>query len=162
MLPVLYGRATWFLTLREKHRMFENRVLRRIFGPKREEITGEWRWTYNEQLCGLYSSPNIIRVIKSRRMRWVGHMACVGNRRGAYRVLVRIRVLHRRISIGRPRLKWEDDIEVYVQEVELEGMDWVVLARIRTDNEVLHYARQVIWTRISLSEYSASSSWSSE
>jgi len=144
MLPVvLYGRETWFLTLREKHRpkVFENRVLRRIFGSKREEVTGEWRRTYNEKVYALDCSPNIIRVIKSRRMRWVGHVASVGNMRGAYRVLMRI--LHGRISIGRPRLKLEDNIEVDVQEVELEGMDWVAMARIRIDNEVFQYARQV-------------------
>jgi len=85
MLPVvLYGRLTWFLTLREKYRVrvFENRVLRRIFGTMREEATGEWRLTY-EKFYALYSSPNIIRVIKSRRMRWVGPMASVGNRRDA-------------------------------------------------------------------------------
>jgi hypothetical protein len=80
-LPVvLYGCETWSLTLREGHRLrvFKNRVLRRIFGPKRDEVTGEWRRLHNEELNDLYSSPNIIRVIKSRRMRWVGHVAGMG------------------------------------------------------------------------------------
>jgi hypothetical protein len=78
ILPVvLYGCETWSLTLREEHRMrvFENRVLRRIFGPKRDEVTGGWRKLPNEELHNLYSSPSIIRVIKSRRIRWAGHVA---------------------------------------------------------------------------------------
>jgi hypothetical protein len=80
ILPlVLYGSETWSLTLREEHRLrvFENIVLRRIFWPKRDKVTGEWRKLHNEELNGLYSSPNIVRVIKSRRMRWAGHVACM-------------------------------------------------------------------------------------
>jgi hypothetical protein len=69
-------------------RVFENMVLRRIFGPKRDEVTGEWRRLHNEELYALYSSPTIIRVIKSRRLKWVGHVARMGERRGAYRALV--------------------------------------------------------------------------
>ena len=69
-------------------RVFENRVLRGIFGPKRDDVTGEWRKIYNEELSDLYCSPNILRVIKSRRMRWTGHVARVGDRRRAYRILV--------------------------------------------------------------------------
>jgi hypothetical protein len=91
ILPaVLYGRETWSLTLREEHRLrvFKNRVLRRIFGPKRDEVTGEWRRLHNEELYDLYSSPNIIRVIKSRRMRWAGHVASMGEGRGAYKILM--------------------------------------------------------------------------
>jgi hypothetical protein len=91
ILPaVLYGCETWSLTLREEQRLrvFENRVLRRIFGPKRDEVTGEWRRLHNEELNNLYSSPYIIRVIKSRRMGWVGHVAHIGEGRGAYRILV--------------------------------------------------------------------------
>jgi hypothetical protein len=74
---VLYGCETWSLTLREEHRLrvFENRVLRRIFGLKRDEVTEEWRKLHNEEICDLYSSPSIIRIIKSRRMRWAGHVA---------------------------------------------------------------------------------------
>jgi hypothetical protein len=90
MLPVvLYGCETWSLTLREEHRLrvFENRVLRRIFGPKREEDES-WRKLHNDELHNLYSSPNIVRVIRSRRMRWAGHVARMGEGRGVYRVLV--------------------------------------------------------------------------
>jgi hypothetical protein len=82
-LPVvLYGCESWSLTLREEQRLrvFENRVLRRIFGPKRDEATGEWRRLHNDELNDLYSSPNIIRVIKSRRMRWAGRVARMGEK----------------------------------------------------------------------------------
>jgi hypothetical protein len=78
ILPVVLHRCeTWSLTLREKHRLrvFENSLLRRIFGPRRDEATGEWRKLHNEELRDLYSSPSIIRIIKSRRMRWAGHVA---------------------------------------------------------------------------------------
>jgi hypothetical protein len=90
ILPVvLYGCETWSLTLRDEHRLrvFENRVLRRIFGPKRKE-DGSWRKLRNDELHSLYSSPNIVRVIKSRRMRWAGHVARMGEGRDVYRVLV--------------------------------------------------------------------------
>jgi hypothetical protein len=77
---VLYGCGIWFLTLREEHRLrvFENRVLKRIFGLKRDEVMEGWRKLHNEELCDLYSSPSIIRIIKSRRMRWAGHVARMG------------------------------------------------------------------------------------
>ena len=87
---VLYGCETWSLTLREerKLRVFENRVLRRVFEPKRDEVTGEWRKLHNEELNELYSLPNVVRVVKSRRMRWAGHVARMGEDRGAHRMLV--------------------------------------------------------------------------
>jgi hypothetical protein len=87
---VLYGCETWFLTLREEHRLrvFENRVLGSIFGPKRDEVTGECRKLHNKELLDLYSSPSILRIIKSRRMRWAGHVARMGEKRNAYRLLV--------------------------------------------------------------------------
>ncbi|KAJ4427453.1 hypothetical protein ANN_25076 [Periplaneta americana] len=91
ILPVLlYGCETWTLTLREEHRfrVFENKVLRKIFGAKRDEVTGEWRKLHNTELHALYSSPDIIRNIKSRRLRWAGHVAHMGESRNAYRVLV--------------------------------------------------------------------------
>ena len=89
--------------MREERRLrvFENRVLRRIFGPKRHEITWEWRRLHKEELHLLHSSSNIFRVIKSRRMRWAGHVACMGERRGVYRVLVERHEVKR--PLGRPR-----------------------------------------------------------
>ena len=98
--------------------MFKNRVLRKIFGPKTDtdEVTGEWERLHNEELHGLHSSPNIIQVIKSRRMRWVGHVARMGNRRSAYRFLVG-RPDEKR-SLGRPTHRWEDNIKIDLEEVE--------------------------------------------
>jgi hypothetical protein len=90
-LPVvLYGCETWSVTLSEEHRLrvFENRVLRRIFGPKRGEVTGEWRKLHSEELLILYSSPDIIRQIKSRRMRWAGHVTRMGEQRNVYNVFM--------------------------------------------------------------------------
>jgi hypothetical protein len=86
--------------------VFENRVLRRIFGPKRDEVTVEWRKLHNEELNNLYSSPNIVWVIKSRRMRWAGHVAHMGEGRVVYRVLVG------KPEGGRPRRRWEDNIRM--------------------------------------------------
>jgi hypothetical protein len=87
---VLYGCETWSLTLREEHRLrvFQNRVLRREFEPKRDEVTGDWRKLHNEKLHDFYSSPSIILMIKSRRMRWAGYVAQMGSKRNAYRILV--------------------------------------------------------------------------
>jgi hypothetical protein len=128
---VLYGCETWSLTLREEQRLmvFENRVLRRIFGPKRDGATGEWRRLHNEELSDLYSSPNIIRVIKSRRMRWVGRVARMGGKRGEYRILVG-RCEGRR-PLGRPRRRWEDNIKMDLQEMGCGSMDWIELAQDR-------------------------------
>jgi len=106
ILPVvLYGCETWSLTLREERRLriFENMVLRRIYGPRRDKVTGEWRTQRNEELNDLYSSTNILRVIKSRRMRWAGHTARMGDSRGVFKVLVRKPGGKR--SLGRRRLR---------------------------------------------------------
>jgi len=98
------------LTLWEerKLRVFENMVLRRIFGPRRDEVTGEWRRLHNEELNGLYTSPNIVWVIKLRRMSWAGHVAHMGEERGVYRVLVG--KLEGSRPLGRPRCSWVDNI----------------------------------------------------
>jgi hypothetical protein len=96
-------------------RVFENRVLRRIFGPKRDEVTEEWRKSHNEELNGLYSLPNIVRVIKSRRLKWEGHVARMGEGRVVYRVLVGKPEGKR--PLGRPRRRWEDNVRMDLQEV---------------------------------------------
>ncbi|KAJ4450474.1 hypothetical protein ANN_01899 [Periplaneta americana] len=117
ILPVLlYGCETWTLTLREEHRLrvFENKVLRKIFGAKRDEVTGEWRKLHNTEQHALYSSPDIIRNIKSRHLRWAGHVARMDESRNAYRVLVG-RPEGKR-PLGRPRRRWEDNIKVDLRE----------------------------------------------
>ena len=106
-----------------------NRVLRRIFGPSRDEVTGEWRKLHNEELNDLYSSPNIVRVIKSRRMRWTGHVARMGYWRGVYKVLVG-KPGGKRL-LRRPRCRWEDNIKIHLQDVGCGGMDWIDLAQDR-------------------------------
>ena len=131
ILPVvLYGCETWSLTLREerKLRVFENMELRRIFGPRSDKVTGEWRRLHNEELNDLYSSPNTVWVIKSRRMRWAGHVARMGEEKGVYRVLVG-KPEGRRL-LGRPRRKWVD-IRMDHQEVGCGYMDWIGLAQDR-------------------------------
>jgi hypothetical protein len=107
--------------LREEHRLrvFENRVLRRIFGPKRDEVTGEWRNLHNGELHNLYSSPDIIRQIKSRRMRWAGHVARMGEGRNLYRVLVGKPEGKR--SLERPRRRSEDGIRMDLREIGWGG-----------------------------------------
>jgi hypothetical protein len=103
--------------------------LRRIFGPKRDGVTGEWRRLHNEELNDLYSSPNIIRVIKSRRLRCARHVARIEEGRGAYRILVG-RPEERR-QLGRPWRRWEDNIKMDFQEVGWEGMYWIDMAQDR-------------------------------
>jgi hypothetical protein len=112
------------LRLREERRLrvFENRVLRRVFGPKRDEGTGEWRKLHKEELNDLYSLPNIVRVVKSSRMRWAGYVACMGEKRGVHRVLVGKPEGKR--PLGRPRRRWEDNIKMYSQEVGGGCGDW--------------------------------------
>ena len=115
ILPfVLYGCETWSLTFRDQRRLrvFESRVLRRIFGPKRVEVTGEWKKLHKEELNDLYCSPNTVRVIKSRRIIWEGHVARIG--RGVYRALVGKSEGKR--PLGRPRRRWEDRIKMDLQE----------------------------------------------
>jgi len=118
--------------LREEHRLrvSENRVLRRIFGPKKDELTTEWRKLHNEALNDLYSSPNIDRVIKSRRMRWVWHVACMGDRIGVYRVLVW--KPEGKSPLGRPRHIWEDNIKLDIQEVGCGARTGSICFRIGT------------------------------
>jgi hypothetical protein len=103
-------------------------VLRRIFGPRRDEVTGEWRRLHNEELNDLYSSPTIVQVIKSRRVRWAGHVACMGEERGAYRVLVG--KPDRKRPLGRPRRRGVD-IRMDLQEVGCGYVDWIGLAQDR-------------------------------
>ena len=110
--------------------MFENRVLRKIFGPRRDEVTGEWRRLHNEELNDLYSSPNIVRVIKSRRMRWAGHVARMGEERVVYRVLVR--KPEGRRPLGRPRRRWAYNIRMISRTCDVcigTGLGW---PRIKT------------------------------
>jgi hypothetical protein len=131
ILPgVLYGCETWSLTLREEHilRVFENRVLRNIFGPKREEDRS-WRKLHNDELRNLYSSLNIVRAIKSRRIRWAGHVARMGEGRGVYRVLVG-RPEGKR-PLGRPRRRWENNIKMDLREIGIDGVNWIQLTQDR-------------------------------
>jgi hypothetical protein len=118
--------------LREERRLrvFENRLLRRVFEPKRNEVTGEWRRLHNEELSDLYSLPNTVRVVKSRRMRWTGHVAHMGTGRVGHRVLVG--KPERKRPLGRPRRRWDDNIKMNLQEVEgVVGTGWSWF-RIRT------------------------------
>jgi hypothetical protein len=125
---VLYGCEIWSLTLGEEHRLrvFENRVLRKIFGPKKEG-DGSWRKLHNDELHSMYSSSNIVRVNKTRRMGWAGHVARMG--RGVYRVLVG-RPEGKR-PLGRPRRRWEDNIKRDLREIGIDGANWIQLAQDR-------------------------------
>jgi hypothetical protein len=131
LLFVLYGHETWSLTLKEERRLrvWENRVLGRIFGLKRDEVTREWRKLHIEELNDLQSSPNIVRVIKSRRMGWEGHVVCIRERKGVYRVLVG--KPERKRPLGRPKPEWECNIKMDLQEVGFGCMDWIELTQDR-------------------------------
>ena len=131
ILPVvLYGFETWSVTLSEEYRLrvFKNRMLRRILGPKRNKVTGEQRRLHNQQLYGLYCSPNIIQVIKSRRKRWVGHVVHVGERRGAYKVLVGKPEGKR--PCGRPKPRREEILKWFYKK--WNGEAWTGLIWLRT------------------------------
>ena len=104
-------------------------MLRRIFGPGRDEVTGEWKRLHNEELNDLYSSPNIVRVIKSGRMKWAGHVVRMGEERGVYRVL--LGKLEGRRPLGRPRRRWVNNIRMNLQEVGYGYIDWIGLAQDR-------------------------------
>jgi hypothetical protein len=126
----MYRCETWSLTLSEEHRLrvFENRVLRRIFGPKRDEVTGGWRKLHNEELHKLYTSPRIIRMIKSKRMRWARHLARMG-KRNAYRTLVGKSEENR--PLGGPRHRWVGNMKIDLRETGWANMDWIDLAQDR-------------------------------
>jgi len=126
---VLYGCKTWSLTLREELRLrvFENRVLRIIFGPKRDEVTEDWRKLHNDELNCLYTTRNIVRETKSIRMRWAGHVVRMGERSGVYRFLVG--KPEGKSPLGRPRCRWEDNIKMDLQEVGGGCGDWMELAQ---------------------------------
>jgi hypothetical protein len=109
--------------------VFENRVLRGIFGPKRDEVMGEWRKLHNEELHNLYSSPDIIRQVKSRQMRWAGHVARMGEERKMYKVLVGKPEGKR--SLGRPRRRREDEIRMDLREIGFGGVDWIRMSQDR-------------------------------
>jgi hypothetical protein len=132
ILPiVLYGYETCSLTLREERRLriFENRVLRRVFGPKRDEVTGEWRKLHNEELSDLYPLPNIVRVVKSRRMRWAGHVTCIGEGRGVHSVLVW--KPERKRPVGDPDVDGRTILRWIFRKWEGVVGDWMKLAQDR-------------------------------
>ena len=120
-------------------------MLRRIFGPRRDEVTGEWRRLHNEELNDLYSSPNTVRMTKSRRMRWAGHVARIREERGVYRVLVG--KLEGRRPLGRPRRRWVDNIRMDLQEVGSGYMDWIGLAQYRDRWRTLVSAVMNLWVQ---------------
>jgi hypothetical protein len=128
---VLYGWETWALTVREEHklRVFENRVLRRKCGPKRDRVMGGWRKVHNEELHDSYSSSSIIRITKSRRMRLAGQIARMEENMNVYRLLVGKPEGKR--PIGRPRHGWIDNINMDLLEIGLGGVNWIGLSQDR-------------------------------
>jgi hypothetical protein len=123
--------------------VFENRVLRRISGPKKGEVTGEWRELHNEELHNLYSSPDIIRQVKSRRMRWAGHVACMGEERNVYKVFVGKPEGKR--PLGRPRHRWEDGTRMDLREIGFGGVDWIRLSQDRDQWRAVVSAVMNLW-----------------
>jgi hypothetical protein len=123
--------------------VFENRVLRRIFGPRRDEVTGEWKKQHNEELRDFYSSRSIITLMKSRRMRWVGHVARIGERRNAYRLLVGKPEGTR--PLGRPRCRWVDNIMMDLGDMGWGDVDWIGLAKDRNRWRALVYLVMNLW-----------------
>ena len=147
ILPVvLYGCETWYLTLREEQRlrMFKNKVLRKIFGAKRDQITGEWRKLHNSELHVLYSSPNIIRSLKLRRVRWSGNVAGMEQSRNTYRILV-VKP-GGKSPLGRPMRRWEDNIRIDLREVGCDPGEWIDLAEDR--DQWRAYVRAVMNLRV--------------
>jgi hypothetical protein len=133
---ISYGSDSWSLTFREVHRLkvFENRVLK-TFEPKREGILRGWRKVRNEEILNLYSSPNILRMIKSRRMRWTEHVEHMGQKSSAYRIL--LGKAEGKRQIGRPRRRWENNIKMHYREVGWGVMDWIGLAQDRSSGKLL-------------------------
>ena len=132
ILPVvLYGCETWSLILTGERnlRVFENRALRRVFVSKKDEVPEEWRKLHSEELSDLYSLPNIVRVVKSRKMRWAGHVARMGEGRGVRRIMMGKPEGKR--PLGRPRREWEDNIKMDLQKVGGSCGDWMDLAQDR-------------------------------
>ena len=125
----MYGYEAWSLTLKKEHR------LGKIFGPRRDTVTRKWRRLHNKELYALYSSPNIFQVIKSKRMRWVKHVAQMGDRTGTYRALVKRPKARRQLR--RPKCRWEDNIKMDLQEVGYGGMDMIALVQDRDRLQVL-------------------------
>jgi len=121
---VLYECDSWSLVLKEKHRLrlFEIKLLRRILGPKEEEVTGGWKKLHIEEFCNLYSSPYTFRVIKSGMMRWLGCAAHIGEMRNAYKFV--IGKPKGKSLVGRPGCRWEDNIKMHLGEIDCEDVNW--------------------------------------
>ena len=131
--------------------MFENRVLGRIFGSKRDSVTREWRKLHNEEINDLYSSPNIVRMMKSRKIRWAGNVTRMEEKRGVYRILVGKPEGKR--PLGRPRRKWEDNITMDLEEVVCGGMDWIELAQYRDRWRALVNAVMNLWVPLNAENF---------